>query len=195
MNGYKYLKLGMKNKIIAILACFLSVVFVLVYSIIVPTVRQIKEMRKNIEAQREDLEKKYIKGQSLRQLTENLIKIEPELKLLDQIFINQNRELEFITSIENQASKNRVSQKINLSEPQKYENWNFQKAGLQIYAKAGFIDLVKYLNGIEHLNYYINVQTLELFPASEEQPKIGAKQSPSGIKNLNMYIEADTYWN
>jgi len=198
MNDSKYLKLNLKNKITASLIGFLIIILSLIYFIVIPTVNDIKAMGQTIEAQREDLEKKYIKGQSLKQLTENLSKIEPKLDLLNQIFINKNRELEFITSLENEANKNQVSQKINLSAPQKVENENFQKTSLQLITNGGFIKQLQYLMNLENLRYYINIKLLELsLTADGEQLKAnnqGALPAPAETNNLNMYIDADTYW-
>ncbi len=190
MNGYKCFQLNLKNKIIASFACFLAAISVLACLIVVPTIKEIKSMGESIEAQREDLERKYIKGQSLRKLTDNLSEIEPRLKSLDQIFINKNRELEFITGLENEASKNGVSQKINLSAPEKIENQNFQKTGIKIFTKGKFSEQLRYLSGIEKLSYYINAKILELSPSAAAA---GEDKSQSG--DLNMYIEGDAYWN
>lgn len=93
-------------------------------------------MSAEIEEQRIDLERKYIKGYSLRRLTENLKKIEPKLSSLDQIFINKNRELEFITTVENEANKAQVSQKIILNSPKTAANQEFQKNSLQLLLRA-----------------------------------------------------------
>ncbi|MFH1583011.1 MAG: hypothetical protein ABIB72_01685 [Candidatus Falkowbacteria bacterium] len=198
MNGNKYLKFNLKNKITASLVGFLVIILSLIYFIVIPTIKDIKTMGQTIEAQREDLEKKYIKGQSLRQLTENLSKIEPNLELLDQIFINKNRELEFITSLENEANKNQVSQKINLNAPEKAENQNFQKTSLQLVTNGGFIKQLKYLMSLENLRYYINVKLLELSTANGEQLQANNQQAspvPTETNRLNMFIDADTYWN
>ncbi len=199
MNGYKCFQLNLKNKIIASFACFLAAISVLACLIVVPTIKEIKSMGESIEAQREDLERKYIKGQSLRKLTDNLSEIEPRLKSLDQIFINKNRELEFITGLENEASKNGVSQKINLSAPEKIENQNFQKTKIQLFTKGSFIKQLQYLLSLEHLNYYINVNLLELSPAAGDgqvkTDKPGLPPAAGETNNLNMYIDADTYWN
>ncbi|MDD4272068.1 MAG: hypothetical protein PHF50_04690 [Patescibacteria group bacterium] len=191
MNGNKYLKLDLKNKITASLIGFFLVILSLIYFIVVPTIKEIRAMGSAIEAQREDLEKKYIKGQSLKRLTENLNKIEPKLELLDQIFINKNRELEFITSLENKAGKNQISQKINLNAPQKAENQNFQKTNLQIFTKGDFNKQFQYLMDLENLGYYINVKLLELSLADDG----GREASSTPKKTLNLYLDADTYWN
>ncbi|MDP2737005.1 MAG: hypothetical protein Q8O59_04485 [bacterium] len=196
MDGNKYLKFNLKNKIIASLVGFIIIILSLIYFIVIPTIEDIKTMGQTIEAQREDLEKKYIKGQSLRQLTENLSKIEPKLEILDQIFINKNRELEFITSLENEANENQISQKISLSAPQQIANQNFQKTSLQLFTKGGFIRQLQYLMDLEHLSYYINIKLLELTPAGDDAPANQAV-SPAYIETnrLNMLIDADTYWN
>lgn len=199
MDASKYLKFDLKNKITATMVGFLIIILSLIYFIVIPTIREIEDMGKSIEAQREDLEKKYIKGQSLRQLTENLAKIEPKLEQLDQIFINKNRELEFITSLENEANKNQVSQKINLNTPEKVENQNFQKTSLQLLTKGGFIKQLQYLMNLENLSYYINVKLLELSPTADGEPvkadAQGVPPAPIETNRLNMLIDADTYWN
>lgn len=192
-----YLKFNLKNKIIASLAGFAILISALVYFIVMPTVRDIKAMGKNIEDQRVDLERKYLKGQSLKQLTINLKNIEPKLSLLDQIFINKNRDLEFITSLENQAGQAGVGQKINLGAPESAKNDEFQKNNLQLFTKGGFAGQLRYLLNLESLNYYINVNLLELTPA--ESGQAGAKGQESQISpkaggNINMFISADTYW-
>lgn len=178
---------------------FFVIILSLVYFIIIPTIREIKDISGAIEAQREDLEKKYIKSQKIRQLAQNLKEIKPKLELLDQIFINKNRELEFITSLENEANKNQISQKINLSASQQVENKNFQKTNLQLLTKGGFIKQLRYLMNLENLSYYINVKLLELFPASDnEQAKADSQRVlPAHIETnqLNMLINADTFWN
>lgn len=191
MNGGSYLKRNLKNKITTGLALWLAIILSLIYFIVLPTVKEIKTMGDAIEAEREDLEKKYIKGQSLKRLTENLNKIEPRLKLLDQVFINKNRELEFITSLESEANKSRVNQRINLSAPQQKENQNFQKADLKLFTNGGFLNQLEYLLNLEHLSYYVNVKLLELSPAGGEQ----IKNDDQAGEELNMYLQADTYWN
>jgi len=196
MNTEKLLKISLKNKIIASSTGFLLVIAGLIYFIVLPTVSDIKTMNGEIDAQRIDLETKYLKGQSLKQLSENLNKIEPQLALLDQIFINQNRELEFITSLENQANQNRVAQKINLSAPEATANQNFQKISLQLSARGDFTDQLRYLIGLESLGYYINVNRLELSlaGAGQDETAAAAKTVPAEA-NLNLYLNADTYWN
>jgi len=190
----KYLKLNLKNKIAASVGSFLLVIFCLLYFIIIPTIADIKSMSGEIEEQRIDLEKKYIKGQSLKKLSDNLKSIELKLDLLNQLFINKNRELEFITTLENRASLNRLNQKINLSSPQVADNQDFQKADLQLLLTGKFTRLLKYLLDLESLGYYTNIKSLELSPARSQEAVSDEAAAPDNLINVTMFINADTYW-
>ncbi|OGF23886.1 hypothetical protein A3H66_01245 [Candidatus Falkowbacteria bacterium RIFCSPLOWO2_02_FULL_45_21] len=194
----KIQKFNLKNKIIVNLVGFTLILFSLIYSVVIPSARDIRAMSKDIEEQRIDLEEKYLKGQSLRQLRENLKQIQPKLDLFDKIFINKNRELEFITTLENEANKAQVSQRINLSAPRAAENQEFQKNNLQLYAQGGFIRQLTYLLNLESLSYYVNVKLLELtLGESVGAAKINFKPpqtSPNQTNNINLSIDADTYW-
>lgn len=198
----KYQKIDLKNKIIASLIGLVLIIFALIYFIVVPTIKDIKTMGEEIAGQIIDLEKKYIKGNSLRQLTENLKKIEPKLNLLNQIFINKNRELEFITTIENEATDSQVSQKINLSSPKNTENQEFQKNSLQLFTRGGFNQQLKYLINLESLDYYINIKSLELSSSPGDRPAVSGLDnngqetsiSKNELNEINLSLLADTYW-
>lgn len=164
----------------------------LIYFVVMPTISDIKKMGEEIENQRIDLEQKYIKGQSLRKLTENLKKIEPQLVVLDQIFISQNHELEFITALEELANQNNISQKINLQELPKDGNKAYQKTPLQISAKGNFINLMNYLIDLEALNYYININSINL--SSAYTAPSAASDEQTVFSNINIALSADTYW-
>ncbi len=187
-NWNTLLKFNLKKKIYLSLLVFLIIILILIIFIVVPTIRDIKNMSNKIEEQRLDLEKKYIKGQSLKQLAENLEKIEPELVKLNQIFINQNRELEFITTLEEIAAKNNINQKINLGAVSAAENQNFKKSTLQLYTSGSFTDQMNYLLSLEALNYYININSIDLNPSGITPNG----QSASG--GINMLINAETFW-
>jgi len=196
-----YRKLNLKNKIIAASGGFVLIIFGLVFFIVVPTIKDIRAMGQAIENQKIDLQEKYIKGFSSRQLTENLKKIEPKLNLLDQIFINKNRELEFITTLENEAGKSQVSQKINLASPKPTENQEFQENNLELTASGGFNRLLRYLTDLETLNYYINIKTLDISSAPGIGRTVPVIKNPedsalteTDTNNLNMLISAVTYW-
>ncbi len=189
LNGFK--NLALKRKIIVNAILFLLVVGALTYFIVMPTIKDIKKMRQEIEAQKIDLEKKYLKGQNLKKLSGDLKKIEPEIERLDRVFINQNRALEFITTLEEKATRNNISQKINLANPQNMkENQLYKKMPLQISTEGEFLNQLNYLINLETLDYYINIKSLEL-SAAQSRPA-GSEGNAGG--NMSVLISADTYW-
>ncbi|NCO79963.1 hypothetical protein CO116_01805 [Candidatus Falkowbacteria bacterium CG_4_9_14_3_um_filter_38_19] len=185
------LKIDLRKKIIASVLIFLAVILSLIFFIVIPTVKEIKRMGHEIEAQRIDLETKFLKGQNLKQLTKNLNEIEPNLIKLDQVFINQNKELKFITTLEQIANANKVGQKINLGDSQPLENQIYKKVPVQLFTQGNFINQLNYLLELESLNYYLNIKSLELSPAGVIAAEADKEALPV---NLKMLISADTYW-
>lgn len=190
MNLNGALKLNLRKKITLSAAVFLAVIGSIIYFVVAPTIKDIKKMRDEIQAQKTDLENKYLKSKNLKKLSKNLNKIESQLEELDKAFINQNRALEFITTMEEIAGGEGVAQKINLLSPQNLkENQLYKKIPLQIAAEGGFEGEARYLAGLEKLSYYINISSLEL-TAAPNSPG----QEEKTRANVNMLVTADTYW-
>lgn len=183
-NGF--LKLDLKKKIIISLLIFLIIVGSLIYFVVLPTVNDIKGMGKQIEDQLVDLEKRYIKGQSLKQLNENLKQIEPQMDKLDSIFVSSNRDLEFITTLEEKADINGVTEKINFDQIQTVENQPYKKMPLRLFTQGEFKNQMNFLASLEALSYYINIKSIELSSAPNG--------TTTGGNSINMFITADTYW-
>ncbi len=168
---------------------FLTLFLLIVFFIVIPTIHDILDMGQKIEEQRIDLEKKYIKGQNLRQLTNNLNKINSQLSKLEQIFISENRELEFITTIEGVASKNSIDQRINLGIQEDMAEYNYKKMALQLFLQGNFIDITNYLLGLESLEYYLNIKSIELTSNLVKQ-EIDASSNTI----INTFLSVETFW-
>ncbi len=186
-------KYSLKKKIIAGPIFFLAIAGSIIFFIIMPSINDIKRIKQEVERERIDLEKKYIKGQSLKQLKENLKKIKPELKMLDNAFIISGHELDFITTLENFAHKNHVEQKINMNA---FKNLNesqiLQKIPLSLSLKGNFTNLINYLTDSEASHYYININSLEISSVSAK-PFISNK-SPNNNSGISMALSANIYW-
>lgn len=186
-------KLTLKKKLFIINGILLAAVGAIIYFVVVPSLKEIKRMQADIEAQRTDLEEKYQKGQSLKKLTESLEAIEPKLERLDQVFINQNRELEFITALEDIAGKQGVDQKITLGKIQPAKNKDYQKMPITISAGGRYADLIRYLLALESSNYYINISSIEIAGGGPRQPNSVADGAAQDGQ-LGLAIQAETYW-
>ena len=183
-------KIDLRKKIIISMILFPLIITGILYFALIPAINDIKGIRDEIEAQRIDLEVKYKKGQSLKKLSENLKIVEPRLSDLDQIFISEDKVLGFITTMEEIANSNNITQNINLISSKSAAENGHKKTPLQITANGGFIEQLNYLIGLESLNYYININSLELTTGS--RPSVLRKQARKN--NINMLIFADTYW-
>jgi len=186
------IKLNLKKKISITLIIFILIISGLIYFVVMPTINDIKKMGEEIENQRIDLEQKYIKGQSLKQLTENLKKTEPQLVILDQIFIKQDHELDFITKLEEIATQNNVAQTINLDIAKINKDKSYQALPLRLSARGNYKNIMNYLISLEALNYYINIDSTDLSSASAKQSAVPEGQTT--FSNIGLTISANTYW-
>lgn len=198
MNLNYFKNINVKNKIIVNLVTFFLISSIIICLIIIPTINNIKELRVNIVTQKIDLEKKIAKEKNMNILSEKLNTIEPQLEKFEKIFISQNRELEFITTLEEIANNNYVRQKINLDPLLGQSEQIYKKIPLNLNIQGKFYNLVKYLTDLEALNYYINIKSLEITTAPSAGSALlpakydNIKEEQSG--NINLVILADTYW-
>ncbi len=180
-------KFDLKQKIAISIVVFLVFVFIIIYFTILPSVKDILIIKNDIYAQKLDLEMKYQKGQNLRSLTEKLIRAEERIGMLDQAFVSGDDDLKFITTLEGVADNNNVSHKINLSKTDETGNV-FSKVPIQFISQGSVINQLNYLVDLETLNFYININSLEITSAAKQL-------DGSQFKNVSMFMSADTYWN
>jgi type IV pilus assembly protein PilO len=189
MNFSSFKKLGLKEKILLINLVLLGISGCLVYFLILPNIDDINKIKKEIDAQLIDLEVKYQRGQSIKKLNANLKKIEPEIATLDQAFIKESEQVNFITSLEELATKNNLKQKLTMGKAQKSKN-SFKKIPLQISLEGSYLPLLSYLHSLETLNSYVNISSIEISNTS------AANIDENGMSknNIVMNLAVDTYW-
>jgi len=200
MNFNSLKNLGVKqlivaNLITAVLACGI------IYLVIAWTIKDIKDLNLSIIAQKIDLEKQADKANNVSMLGDKLKQITPQLEKFDNIFINKNRELEFITSLEELASKNNVEQKINLGALSEEKKDPYGKTNLSLDVQGDFLNIMNYLTEIEALDYYFNINTLDFTykqVADNRRPSIddeGMTPRTSGARDgVSLKISGEVYW-
>jgi len=119
------------------------------------------------------------------------------LDIFEKIFINSNRELEFITTLEGIANENNIAQKINLDLSLAQNEQIYKKIPLDLNLRGEFKNLIEYLTDLESLNYYLNINLLEFSTTQSSGGVVlpvrsGKNEQPIG--NVNLRILADTYW-
>ncbi len=179
---------SIKKGILITSALSLVAIGAVAYFVIIPQIDNIRNTKQKIEKQRLDLEKRYIQGQNLKKLTENIEKVEKRMPALEKIYIEQEEALEFVTSLENIAEKNFVEQKIELI-PAKNDNTvrgEYQESPLQISATGRYLNVLSYLSDLESMEYYVKVNNTDItnMPVRKE----------SSERSVNIKIQASIYW-
>ncbi|MEA3398743.1 MAG: type 4a pilus biogenesis protein PilO [Patescibacteria group bacterium] len=180
-------KLNSKNKIILFVALFFVYIFFILYFFVFRSITEIKTTRANILNQKINLEKNIIRDKNMSMLARQLEEITPKIEQIDQIFINSSRELEFITTLEGLANKNKIQQKIILTTKNPEKNILYKKIPLRLSVQGTFVDIMNYLTDIESLKYYLAIKSLML-----SGNKQNTRTNPGSIVNLE--ITAETFW-
>lgn len=187
-------KLGTRNKIIAITALFVVFSVALFFFVVKPVIADITGLKEKIISQKVELETKIAREKNAKTLNEKLSKAEPLLAEFDRIFVSRERDLEFITSLEDIAQKNGITQSINLNLSSATDQQTYKNIPLELTATGNFTALMNYLADLENTSYYINVTFLELSGASPSSASSGRKEYAPGEGNITMKILAGTYW-
>jgi Tfp pilus assembly protein PilO len=188
MNKPTGANLNYQNKITLSVLIFLLAAGVFIYFIARPSMEKIKMIKIETEKQGAQVEKDYLAGKNLKKQAENLKIIEPQLGAFDKIFIKKPG-YDFITALEDIAGKNSVTMKDPSLGTEKKLDKTYSQIPLQLETRGDFASQIGCLSGLEALDYYLNIKTLEISAAN-------TSLTPSGEakKHLVMQIVADTYW-
>jgi Tfp pilus assembly protein PilO len=178
-------KLNTTQNIFIVLAIFFISILLIIYLLIFPSINNIKNLRISIVNQKIDEATRISKEKNMDRLNEKLKKIEPELEQVKNIFLVRDRELEFITALEGIADKDNISQKINLNTDTATNLQQIKKIPITITITGTFQNFIKYLNDLENLRYYININTVNL---------ASTQNMSSGAETVTAQISALTYW-
>lgn len=160
--------MNIKKKIIISITLILAGTAGIVYFIILPTIADINEIRKAVLIERTDLEKKYQRGQLLNKALEDFDTRKDEKEKLLSVFITEGQELEFITSLEQIAENNNIVQGLSLANGKQDNNQFYKTSILSVTAQGSFSDILEYLEDIKQLDYYYNIDELEIKSGANE---------------------------
>jgi Tfp pilus assembly protein PilO len=161
------LKINNQTKItISILATFVFCSLVGYFGIFSP-LGSIRESEDKIVIQKIEQDKKYKDSIVQKQLVTKMKMVESQLKRVDSIFVNKDRMLDFVTTIEGIAANDRINMKINISESAS-PTAGFYKNTLEISAKGNYLNIINFVEDLELLNYYINIRLLDIQKTTED---------------------------
>lgn len=138
----------------------LALTGVIIFFIILPTAKEIKKMKNLIYNERVDLEKKYMRGQLLNKVIKNFESVKAEKDRLNSVFVNEGQELEFVTTIEKNASENNLTQEIQMKSSK--DNGSYVSSALGINTSGTFLNTLKYINELGRMNYNFNINSISI---------------------------------
>lgn len=153
-----------------------------------PALNKIGEKGEKIEEAKMEIERRYVRGQKAKNVFADLKEIEEKKRKLESILVGEENELSLITALEKTAEESGVKQKINLSPPAGEE----KNISFRLITEGGFPAQLKYLDRLEALPYYLNIDSLELYPseASAATPPNGEEETVTGTeKEIEMIID------
>lgn len=189
LNSFQ--NLDIKKKINIIVFGISLIIILIIYFAALPAINDIKKLRADLITRKIELEDKLNKDKNMVDLNDRLKKIEPELLTLDKIFINKNRELDFITIIESIEKKNLVKQKLVINSVSTEDKNIIKTIPIKIDVSGQYRNILQYLSDLESLSYYININTIDIGTTEKLNP-----MAPGDVSygDINLSITADTFW-
>jgi preprotein translocase subunit YajC len=143
------------NKIIIISIIFFISISLILFYIIIPTVREIKKLNEYIYQEQKDLEVKFQKMGKIKKIRQNFLKIKPYFPQLNNIYLTEDKKIEFFTILEKTAQKHNLKFDLNLLPIE-----SSKIIALQFDLEGEYFDFLKYLIDLEKLDYYININKI-----------------------------------
>ena len=186
MNSNKIFNLNLKSKIIISFTFYLILILTVVMFIIIPRIKFIKEVGGEITRQKQFLEEQYRNSKNLKEVNKNFEFISLNTEKLDKVFIYYDEDLQFIQSLEKVAFDNNVKQKISLDTKSEEERGDKEcdNVKLELTVNGSFFNIMNYLIDLEAINYYVNVDFLNITKFSQSKDK-SRKSDKTLISDFN----------
>lgn len=150
----------LKSHFLIASAVFTLLLAGLVFLVILPSVGEIRRIRKQIYEERVRLEKLYVRGQLQKKVRENYNRIKESSAWLDNILLKENQELQYITALESAADKAGVGLKITVGEQARLSDFPLSALGFTFNLEGAWPRIVAFLSALENMPYYTNVSEM-----------------------------------
>lgn len=180
------MRLNIEKQTTVTVGIFAGIILLIVLGVIVPTAQYITRLNNETTTLKDYLERKYETTTHLRSSIKQIEEVKQVVSEYPQYFFRPGDELALITALENIATKNKVIQKIENS------NLDQKSAGLvrvSLSVNGQYGKTLSYLSDLEKLNYFINIERLQLTSAGLK-PGESASSTPT-----NLYLGFSLYVN
>lgn len=172
-----------------------------IFTVVIPSVRDIIDLKNRISAERSKLDQLLISGKTMKRLISDYEKVKTELPLLDSALLVTGNELAFIETIESLARATQLT--IELS---------FDPVGRQtppesvipipahIRVKGPFKNVLVFLNQLESQDFYTKLESLRVMARTQSRTSIGfsppsdSDEPPPNDADVQAEMNIMTYW-
>ena len=162
----------LKNKINLSLIIFIILSVCLIVLVIYPLFKEIKNSSEELVSEKQKLFSLERKIENLKEFQTLWLKIEPNLKKIDQLFIDPQVPVEFVNFLEKIAKDNEILIEISSALSSKTEEDPWPSLLLKINSTAPFSEILKFLEKIETSPYLIEIQNLNARRLIEDDAEI-----------------------
>ena len=158
------LKLDKKNYLSCII--FIGVFLALVFFVIFPLIKAIKESSQQLILEEEAHQLFSEEKKNLQSFKRICQEIEHDLRIIDSLFVNAEVPIEFINFLEETASSSGVLIEISsVSAVARGDPWPFST--FQLKASASFSDFSRFIEKLENSIYLIEINSLDIRKSNE----------------------------
>mgnify|MGYP003395131066 CR=1 FL=1 len=179
------MKTALEKKIIITVSVLAALVLTISAAIIWPTVQKIRAMNRDTENLLRYLETKYENARNLRSSLKKARDIKEEVLGFENYIFKKGDELKLITHLENIASQNGLTEKIETSNLAIITG---QKAEMSLLISGDYQKILSYLADLENSNYFININKIYITPIFD-------RASGALGRNVDLHISIGLYVN
>jgi Tfp pilus assembly protein PilO len=173
----------LEKRIAKIIGLLVGIVGLIVGIVIVPTVRQIRQIDEDTYKLRLTLERKNEQATNYRLALKQIEKLKKEMPPFTEHLFFKGDELKLITSLEALAAAHNMAQRINSSN---LDNITNSKAHISLSVSGSYQNALSYLDGIEHFPYFLNLTHLSLSQLID-------RSNPTATDNVVMNLDFNLY--
>ncbi|MFC1612575.1 hypothetical protein ACFL29_01865 [Patescibacteria group bacterium] len=160
---------------------------IIVIFVIYPAILDIQTFNDRIQLERVALENKYTGRRNIKNIVADLKQVSEQLvPLMEKMVIQEGQEVDFIGDIEEVAIKNNLVQKIKILPTEEKKQELASRRNINIALSGDYIDILKYLNDLEHSEHYIIIYAIHIGSGTNQ---VSAVASAGTVKaNLEGYV-------
>src|SRR3989339_385788 len=161
------------------------IMVVVIVGAILPTARDIYGINRDTLNLKNYLDQKYKNVMTLRRSSQKIDDIKKQTDIFSATLYHHGDELKLITFLENTATNNKLTQKIQAPNLDKPENKIIK---LSLSLNGAYPDILKYLSDLEKAPYFLVLNRIQVSTASER-----IKRDVAVPANLNLDLEMQLY--